>query len=217
MSSAYGHTKWSISEFQAASPKAKWQKRKANILHCLLSLEDPSNKAIAAQLGLTAATVGRILAMPDVREKLEQRLMGLVDIQAVTAMGIVEEAMRPDKPFAVRLHTAKWLLERRDKINARVLHRPTERLPNELSAEERLKAIIAKRHARLAAKAIPAQVVGEPPSCPTAPGSSGNGTQQPASDPEASASGPTAASVSTSSPTTSSDSASSSVPSPSPN
>lgn len=199
----YGHTKWSISEFQAASPKAKWQKRKATIIHCLLSLEDPSNKAIAEQLGLQAKTVARVLAMPDVREKLEQRLMGLVDIQAVTAMGIVEEAMREDKPFAVRLHTAQWLLERRDKINARVLKRPTERLPNEQSAEDRLKAIIAKRHARLAAKAVPAQVVGESPPCPTAPGNSSNETQQHSSGQEANASGPTPENDSTSSPTTS--------------
>lgn len=157
--SEYGQTKMSISEFQQTSLRTMWAKRKKRVMHCLLSLEVPTAKAIADELGLKPSTVGRILKMRDFREALDQRIFGWMDIQAVSAMRVIADALRPEMPDGIRVATARWIMERRDYINDKIAKRTPPPLPGEDEMEKRLREAIKRRNDKIAAKAIEAKVV----------------------------------------------------------
>lgn len=213
----YGRTVWSVEEFTAASVRTRWERRKALMIHLMMTMENPTYKNIAAQTGLPASVVGRIFKHPEIKDALTHRISYWLDQGAMEAMAVISESMKDDKPIAIRLNAAKWLMERRDHIYERELKQTAPKLESEDEIEEQMKELGRKRQQRIAAmKTVEATVI-EPQGaqCPTSPGSSTSESPPPSS--AENGSGATPENGSTSSPPTSSDSANWSNDSPSPN
>lgn len=156
----YGKTEFSLEEFEVAPALAKWEARRRKVFRLCFTGKDASPAFIADQLGLKQSTVKAIMAQPQFQEHMRRALQMEMTAVLPRAMSTLIEMMAEEKPDAIRMKAAMWMIERSDQLQKEVLKKQApKKLPDESQIEALAKKIREKRLAALNAKAVDAQVL----------------------------------------------------------